>query len=78
MLSCNSHKHISPSIRFVVNTPKSTRGGTRCTYRYTLVHKDKHVTLLPMSSEHILKDDLPRDSKAKQEQNKSENEIVAK
>ena len=33
MLSCNSHKHISPSTRFVVNTPKPTRGGTRCTYR---------------------------------------------
>ena len=32
MLSCNSHKHISPSTRFVVNTPKPTRGGTRCTY----------------------------------------------
>ena len=32
MSSCNSHKHISPSTRFVVNTPKPTRGGTRCTY----------------------------------------------
>ena len=32
MLSGNSHKHISPSTRFVVNTPKPTRGGTRCTY----------------------------------------------
>ena len=30
-----------------------------------LVHKDKHITLLPMSPEHILKDDLTRTSKAK-------------
>ena len=49
MLSCNSHKHISPSTRFVVNTPKPTRGGTRCTYSRTkdviqvLFHK--HVWL---------------------------------
>ena len=46
--------------------------------QYTLVHKDKNITLLPMSPEHILKDDLTRASKAKQEQNKSENQIVAK
>ena len=32
MLSRNSHKHISPSTKFVINTPKPTRGGTRCTY----------------------------------------------
>ena len=32
MLSYNSYKHISPSTKFVVNTPKPTRGGTRCTY----------------------------------------------
>ena len=36
VLSCNSHKHISPSTNFVVNTPKPTRGGTRCTYREVL------------------------------------------
>ena len=36
VLSCNSHKHISPSTRFVVNTPKPTRGGTRCTYNLPL------------------------------------------
>ena len=38
MLSYNSHKHISPSTRFVVNTPKPTRGGTRCTYTGKLGH----------------------------------------
>ena len=27
---------ISPSTRFVVNTPKATRGGTRCTYNLPL------------------------------------------
>ena len=31
VLSYNSHKHVSPSTMFVVNTPKPTRG-TRCTY----------------------------------------------
>lgn len=46
--------------------------------QYTLIHKDKNITLLPMSPEHILKDDINRASKAKQEQNKSENQIVAK
>ena len=45
---------------------------------YTLVHKDKHITLLPMTPESILKDDINRASKVKQEQNKSENQIVAK
>ena len=48
------------------------------TNQYTLVHKDKNIALLPMSPEQILKDDLARASKAKQEQNKSENQIVAK
>ena len=44
MLSCNSHKHISPSTRFVVNTSKPTRGGTRCTYNLPfLVIDDKLV-----------------------------------
>jgi len=46
--------------------------------QYTLVHKDKHITLLPMTPDSILKDDINRASKAKQEQNKSENQIVAK
>ena len=27
-----THKRISPLTKFVVNTPKPTRGGTRCTY----------------------------------------------
>ena len=36
VLSCNSHKHISPSTKFDVNTPKPTKGGTRCTYRQFL------------------------------------------
>jgi hypothetical protein len=46
--------------------------------QYSLVHKDKHITLLPMTPENIMKDDLTRASKAKQEQNTSENQIVAK
>src|SRR6266536_3084841 len=46
--------------------------------QYTLVHKDKHITLLPMTPDSISKDDINRASKAKQEQNKSENQIVAK
>ena len=46
--------------------------------QYTLVQKDKHITLLPMTPEHILKDDINRSSKAKREQHKNENEIVAK
>jgi hypothetical protein len=33
VLSCESHKHISPSTMFVINTPKPTRGGILCTYR---------------------------------------------
>jgi hypothetical protein len=41
--------------------------------QYTLVHKDKLITLLPMTPEHILKDNMHRASKAKQEQNKSKN-----
>jgi len=31
----NSHKHISPPTTFIVNTPKPSRGGTRCTYSLT-------------------------------------------
>ena len=45
---------------------------------YTLVHKDKHITLLPMAPNSIWEDDINKASKAKQEQNKSENQIVAK
>ena len=37
MLSCNSHKYISPSTKFFINTPKPTRGGTRCTYNLPLL-----------------------------------------
>ena len=33
--------------------------------QYTLVHKDKHITLLPMSPDSILKDDITRADKAK-------------
>ena len=43
MLSCNSHKHISPSTRFVANTPKPTRGGTRCTYSGRKVELDEVI-----------------------------------
>src|SRR3954466_2848521 len=39
---------------------------------------DKKIALLPMSPEQIVKDDHARASKAKQEKNKSENEIAAK
>ena len=46
--------------------------------QYTLVHKDKHITLLPTSPDSILKDDINRANKATQEKNKSENQIVAK
>ena len=45
---------------------------------YTLVHKDKNITLLPMTPDSILKDDINRANKAQQEKNKSENQIVAK
>ncbi len=48
------------------------------TNQYTLVHKDHNITLLPMSPEHIMKDDIARASKAKQDLHKSENHIVAK
>src|SRR3954464_5039047 len=48
------------------------------TNHFTLVHQDKNIALLPMSPEQIVKDDLARASKAKQEKNKSENEIAAK
>src|ERR1041385_2694921 len=48
------------------------------TNQFTLVHQDKNITLFPMSPEQIVKDDLARASKAKQEKNKSENEIAAK
>ena len=47
MLSCNSHKHISPSTRFVVNTPKPTRDGTRCTYRLLEWKEDENLALEP-------------------------------
>ena len=40
---------------------------------YTLVHKDKNITLLPMTPDSILKDDINRAHKAKQEKNMSEN-----
>ena len=46
--------------------------------QYTLVHNDKNITLLPMTPDSILKDDINRANKAKQEKNKSENQIVAK
>ena len=46
--------------------------------QYTLVHKDTNITLLPMTPYSILKDDIHRANKAKQEKNKSENQIVAK
>ena len=29
--------------------------------QYTLVHKDKHIALLLMSPEHVLKDDINRE-----------------
>ena len=32
---------------------------------YTLVHKDKNITLLPMTPDSILKDDINRANKAK-------------
>src|SRR3954471_24760377 len=48
------------------------------TNQFTLVHMDKNISLLPMSPEQIMKDDLARASKAKQEKHKSENEIAAK
>src|SRR3954467_3414818 len=48
------------------------------TTQFTLVHMDKNIALLPMSPAQILKDDLARASKAKQEKHKSENEIAAK
>ena len=46
--------------------------------QYTLVHKDKNITLLPMTPDSILKDGINRSNKAKQEKNKSENQIMAK
>src|SRR3954470_15227757 len=48
------------------------------TNQFTLVHMDKNIALLPMSPKQIMKDDHARASKAKQEKNKSENEIAAK
>ena len=50
VLSCNSHKHISPSTRFVVITPKPTRGGTRCTYKNdgTMQTRSIHVGIDPI------------------------------
>ena len=39
---------------------------------YTLFHKDKHITLLPMNPDSILKDDISRANEAKQDKNKSE------
>ena len=35
--------------------------------QYTLVHNDKNITLLPMTPDSILKDDINRANKAKQE-----------
>ena len=46
--------------------------------QYTLVHKDRHITFLPLTPDSILKDDINRASNAKHEQNKSENQIMAK
>ena len=46
--------------------------------QYTLVHKDSHITLLPMTPESILKDNINRANKAKRKKNKSENQIMAK
>ena len=43
VLSYNSHKHISPSTKFVINTPKPTRGGTRCTYSLLLQEFDTQM-----------------------------------
>ena len=49
------------------------------TNQHTFVHKDNKIALLPMTPEQILKDDIARASKAKkQEQQKSENQVVAK
>ena len=39
--------------------------------QYTLVHKDKNITLLPMTPDSILKDDINRANKAKQENNRA-------
>ena len=49
MLSCNSHKHISPSTKFVINTPKATRGGTRCTYRQAVDRGAAGSSLVPQN-----------------------------
>ena len=38
----------------------------------------KNITLLPMTPDSILKDDINRANKAKQEKYNSENQIVAK
>ena len=46
--------------------------------QYTLVHKGKHITLLHMSLDSILEDDINRANKAKHEKNKSENRIAGK
>jgi len=45
--------------------------------QYILVHKDKNITLLPMTPDSILKDHIDRGNKAKHEKNKSENQILA-
>ena len=58
------------------NLKKSVHHGRN--NQYTLVHKDTDITLLPMTPESILKDDIHRANKAKQEKNNSENQIVAK
>ena len=50
VLSCNSHKHISPSTRFVVNTPKPTRGGTRCTYMLGSPYGRAGIALRPVAA----------------------------
>ena len=55
---------------------KSVHDGTN--NHYTLVHKDNNINLLPMTPDSILKDDINRANKEKQEKNKSENQIVAK
>src|SRR3954470_13388293 len=47
------------------------------TNHYSLMHDGNKIGLKPMTTEHILKDDLARASRVKtEEKNKSENQIV--
>ena len=75
--------HVCSRIVKVVSTKSiviisSKDRDTPASINYTLVHKDTNITLLPMTPDSILKDDINRANKAKQEINKSENQIVAK